>query len=251
MFEMEKTQELYDHLNSLLEEKFDGRVGLLRTYFGKFLFFDHPLNPTKEEMNNLKEDLLKGFWKIKDQMPEASSQMSKVSHQMPEASHRMPEASSQTAPAIESSDASHEPKANVEKPEARDQRDLENSEDQMVEMGDEYNWNMERSVADYDGIVRKLGADGLFSDALARASVYVDAGCAKGVAAKFASLIYPDIKVYGIDITDRLDVDVSENYKFIKGDITNIELPEKADLITSLFVLQYIKDPLKAFEKSL
>ncbi|MDD4202608.1 MAG: methyltransferase domain-containing protein [Candidatus Omnitrophica bacterium] len=229
MFGMEKTPEIYSHLLSVLEKRFNGSIARFRTHFSKFLFKTIPLKSTKEEMENLKKDLLKGFISVTDEIENITETVKSEDVVLPQNKKADP--------------VKHEPVVSDvnKKPEA------ENSEQQMIEMENKYDWDKERSISEYDGIVRKIGCENTFSDALSKARVYIDAGCGNGMAAISAAEMYPDTKVYGIDIIDRLDIDSPENYTFLKGDISLIELPQKADLITSFFVFQYLKDPVKAF----
>lgn len=136
-------------------------------------------------------------------------------------------------------------------------------------------WEVARSVTDYSSILYKAWNENVLERALMRAKVYVDAGCGVGRAAVEAAVISEnlqgDLRTYGVDAFSWEEKDVKKSaptnkgdfsweefkkekdrlekagrYSFIKGDITDVNLPEKADVITSLFVLQYVKDPLKA-----
>ncbi len=128
-------------------------------------------------------------------------------------------------------------------------------------------WDIGRGIFDYitmlKGIDTEIAND--FEKSLARASVYADAGCGIGRAAVEAADLVPQLEVYGIDATvyGKGDVEkdtdfdwddfigkkgrVKDRYAFIRDDITTVRLPKKADVITALFVLQYVEDPLRAF----
>ena len=136
-------------------------------------------------------------------------------------------------------------------------------------------WNIYRGLSGYDRILRMAGIENGLMKALTKGGVYVDAGCGVGraavEAADLAANRWAYIKVYGVDTVewtgqDMKGVNVREmedfswgdfsvmkdshqeagRYTFIQGDISDVKLPEKADVVTSFFVLQYAKDPLRA-----
>lgn len=106
-------------------------------------------------------------------------------------------------------------------------------------------------------------------------AVWVDLGCGNGVALRDAKLKLEEagydpnsLITYGVDILPQNHKLIKEkillkpkeyspsllskNYapNFIKHDISSVLLPQNADLITSVHVLQWSNDPLKIFENA-
>ncbi|MFC1570195.1 GNAT family N-acetyltransferase [Candidatus Omnitrophota bacterium] len=136
-------------------------------------------------------------------------------------------------------------------------------------------WNISRSRTEYTKIMRLAGMEKELERALMDAGVYADIGCGIGQAgvgiADFCEKAGFPVKVYGIDMVAWGEKDVKDmqlpkdddfsweefsrqkaeheekgTYAFIQGDVTDVEIPEKADVATMFFVLQYVKDPIKA-----
>ena len=138
------------------------------------------------------------------------------------------------------------------------------SEDSSATLITPEKWNMYRGRAKYLAILNRVDVRHEFEKALKKAEVYVDAGCGIGRAAIEVAYHFSHLRAYGIDITPydeelvrknyhdwenffKRKAEVGDRYEFIRADITNVSLPQKADLISSFFTLQYVEDPLKAF----
>ena len=136
-------------------------------------------------------------------------------------------------------------------------------------------WNISRGFTEYIKIMQTAEMGKELDRSLLDAEVYVDVGCGIGRAgveiADFSEKAGYPVKVYGIDMVAWGEEDVKNmqipkdedfslkefselkahheekgTYSFIQGDITNVKIPERADVATAFFVLQYVEDPIKA-----
>lgn len=125
-------------------------------------------------------------------------------------------------------------------------------------------------ITDYAELLKPALGQGGFEGLLKSSGVYVDAGCGIGRAPVEAALRYKKIRAYGVDIEEydggrlaaacdnpalwllfavaRQTARESRRYRFIKSNISNVELKERPDLITSFFVFEKVVDPLGSFK---
>lgn len=74
----------------------------------------------------------------------------------------------------------------------------------------------------------------------------IDIGCGKGDFLKYLNKKDKPIELTGIDFTDNDDI---EGIEFLKGDILNLELVEKYDVVTNFAVIEHIEDSVNFIDK--